>query len=349
MQEIRNAEKGKYRSFERSQFPNRCIVCNKNLLFGSDFFLLPLEDALPSKLITNQKQTYYTCECIDQNYAWLTYQYGPIRTLSDPKNSESDAHVDLVVNIDIGYSLVDNSLLSDFDHNQSITDENKLYHHHHQTSELTYFRVPVDDILFTRHIKKVATNAKGAKNIEMKCEKLIDLGNSLSLFSLMNFHNPYGLFSGRSIYGNLEAWLGFDVEIKDLFIFSGAPFWQRIKKSLLIESIVTCISFVERFGSSISSDEIENLEVARNRFIAHFDLDADDDETKGYVEILYSTFNKLVKDFNKKHNKPPYNLHISFEELYLSLPRPHTSCDNAFRNILSLINFCYKQQNQDLT
>ena len=200
----------------------------------------------------------------------------------------------------------------------------------------------MDDILLTPYIRKIAAdNSKKAENIETKCKKIIGLGTSLSLFSILNFHNVDSRITGKMIYGNLRNWLGFDTEIKDLLIYSGAPFWERIRKSLLIESIITCIGFTDRFSHIVSSAEIENLEAARHEFIAHFDANPNNEKTRGYIETLYSTFNKFVEDFNSKHNKDPYYLYIDFEEYHYILPEPHTGCDKALRNILRLINSEY--------
>ena len=87
----------------------------------------------------------------------------------------------------------------------------------------------------------------------------------------------------------------------------------------------------------------KNLKSARDKFIAHFDLNANDKETQGYIETLYSTFNELIKDFNKKYNKPPYNLYINLDEYYYNLPTPHTICDESFKHILQLINSYYER------
>ena len=351
MNQIRMSESGKYKSFPRASFPSHCPVCNKPLCFESDLCLLPSNDGINPKkrIIYPQRQTYYACECLTQNYAWMAYTKGTIREIVQGIGQESDNNYEMIVSVDIGYNLMNYHLLSDLHGSQGITDENKLYHHlHHNNDDIIYFRMLIDDILLTPYIRKLAGgNSKQAENIERKSKKIIDLATSLSLLSIMNFHNPDVPTAGKWIYGNFHNWLGFDTEIKDLFIYSGAAFWEHIKTSILAESIVTCLAIVENLSSIQPNDDIENLKEARHKFIAHFDFSGENEKTRGYIESLYSTFNELVKDFNTKHYVDPYYLYINLREYYYQLPHRHTPCDDAFRNVLRLIRSQYERYRSD--
>ena len=349
MNQIKISESGKYKSFPRASFPSYCPVCNKPLRFESDLCLLPSNDRTNPKkrIIYPQRQTYYACsKCLTQNYAWMAYTKGTIREIVQGIGQESDNNYEMIVSLDIGYNLMSHHLLSDLHSSQGITDENKLYHHlHHNNDDIIYFRVPIDDILLTPYIRKLADgNSKQAENIEKKSKKIIDLATSLSLLSIMNFHNPDIPAVGKSINLNFHSWLGFDTEIKNLFIYSGPAFWEHIKTSMLAESIVTCLAIVENLSRiQPSDDDIEKLKEARHKFIAHFDFSGENEKTRGYIESLYSTFNELVKDFNTKHHRAPYYLYINLPEYYYQLPHRRTPCDDAFKNVLRLIHSRYEQ------
>ena len=351
MNQIRISESDKYKSFPRASFPSHCPVCNKPLRFESDLCLSPSNDRTNPKkrIIYPQRQTYYACGCLTQNYAWMAYTKGTIREIVQGIGEESDNNYEMIISLDIGYNLMSYHLLSDLHGSQGITDENKLYHHlHHNNDDIICFRVPIDDLLLVPYIGKLTDgNSKQAENIERKSKKIIDLATSLSLLSIMNFHNPDIPTVDRWINANFHNWLGFDIEIKDLFIYSGPAFWEHIKTSILAESIVTCLAIVENLSSIQPSDDIEKLKEARHKFIAHFDFSGENEKTRGYIESLYSTFNELVKGFNTKHYVDPYYLYINLREYYYQLPHGHTPCDDAFRNILRLIHSRYEQYRSD--
>ncbi|MCY3722182.1 MAG: hypothetical protein OXG97_08165 [Candidatus Poribacteria bacterium] len=353
MHQMKINECEQYHSFPRNQFPNRCIVCNERFRFASDLYILPplkgrRKNDIVEKNVYPQKQTYYTCDCLKQNHAWLAYTESIVREygIGELYNDEIDElYEDEIptISLDMGYVLQNYALLTDIHGSSGIVDENSMYHHqHHNNDNLIYFRVPIDNILLTPYIRKIAAgDSDKAEEIEKKCKKLVDIGTSLSLLSIMNFHNANDLFGNRWMYGNLSAWLGFDTEIKDLYIYTGAPFWEHIKKSLLVDSVVSCVEFAKHGNFSHLYKETENLKVARDKFIAHWDADGDNEETKGYIDSLYLSFNEFVKDFNNEYNKHPYNLSINLDELYYVLPKPHTPCDDAFGNILRLIQSQY--------
>lgn len=351
MNQIRISESGQYKSFPRGSFSSHCPVCNEPLRFESDLCLLPSNDRtnLKKRIIYLQRQTYYVCECLTHNYAWMAYTKGTIREIVQDIGEESDNNYEMIISLDIGYNLMSHHLLSDLHGSQGITDENKLYHHlHYNNDDIIYFRVPIDDKLLTPYIRKLADNSKQAENIKRKSEKIIDLATSLSLLSIMNFHNSDIPTGDKWINLNFRNWFGFDTEIKDLFIYSGAAFWEHIKTSMLAESIVTCLAIVESLSSIQLNDDIENLKEARHKFIAHFDFSGENEKTRGYVDSLYSTFNELVKDFNTKHYVDPYYLYINLPEYYYQLPHGRTPCDDAFRNVLRLIHSRYEQYMENM-
>lgn len=345
MQKIKNDEFSKYHSLPRTQFPNQCPVCDTNFRFASDFYLLSeSDDQNVVKTVHPLKQTYYVCKCLNQNHAWLAYTQGAItETLV-----EEDRAKDIlpVYSIELGYSLVNYALFSEFYGFEGVTDEINLYHHQHRTdNELIYFRVPIDEIILTPYIKKVTVgNSKLKDRLEIQCKKIMELGISLSLLSIMNFHNPASPALGRWVLGNLHSWLGFETEIKDLFIYSGAMFWEHTKKSFMYDSVIICVELIQSHFSNLNKAlDITNLKAARDQFVAHFDVSGNNETTRGYIKTLYSAFNGLVKEFNRRYNQTPYSLNIGFEEFHYNLPTPNTPYDNALRHILRIINSQYEQ------
>lgn len=331
MYKIKDKEIGNYPQFRMKQFPNQCSVCLSPLHFERDFLIAePDEDSGQIRTIFPQIQTYYRCECLDKNLAWLVYKQSVISDTDPTKN---------VTVLDVGHVLMNHQLLSDVYGDENIVNEDSHYHHFHRSNsddDLICVQVPVDNILLKEYIKKITGgNFEHTENVRISCEKTIELGTSLSVLSIMNFHNP-----GNVNYINLQNWLGFETEIKDLLIYSGAPYWQHIKNVMMRNSVIMCVELIQSYFSNIEkSIDIANLKEARNKFIAHFDIDGDDEKTKSYIRTLYSACNKIVKSFNRKFNKDPYKLHIGLEASLI--PDPQTNCDQAFKSILEKLNSVY--------
>lgn len=108
MTQIRIGESGKYESFPRASFPSYCPACNKPLHFESDLCLLSSNDRTNPKkrIIYPQRQTYYACECLPQNYAWMAYTEGTIREIVQGIDQESDNNHEMLISLDIGYNLM---------------------------------------------------------------------------------------------------------------------------------------------------------------------------------------------------------------------------------------------------
>ena len=344
MYQIRHNERDKFHSFPMNEFREQCPVCCTPLMFHEDYYLLQNKKNKSLKNIYPQIQTAYKCKCLSDGYGWVPYKEGAIAIENEDTDNDSTMYPRTL--LDIGYEMIGHPLLSDFSDNETVENKSRLYHHYHQqqvNNDTTIFRVPIGDIFLKSYVKNLPNIRPEAKTeIAKKCEKVVELGISLNILSIMYFHNLYIHGSGKFIDANLEHWFGFSTEIKDLLIFSGSPFWEHIKGSLIRDSVITCIGLIERYFNNITkSIDIENIKEARHRSFAHLDtIAAIDQKTKGYIKTLYEAFNIIVKEFNRTHNKGPYKLHIDFESSYI-IPSPRTPCDSAFRHILQIINAAY--------
>ena len=343
MYEIRHNERDKFHSFPMNEFREHCPVCHTPLMFHADYYLLQNKRNKSLKNIYPQIQTAYKCECLSDGYAWIPYKEGLIAIENEDTDNAGTMYPSTL--LDIGYEMINNQLLSDFSDNETVENKSRLYHHYYQqqiNNDTTIFRVPSGDTLLKSYVNNLPNISSEAKTeIAKKCEKVVELGISLNILSIIYFQNLYIHGSGKFIDAKLEHWLGFSTEIKDLLIFSGSPFWEHIKGSLIRDSVITCTELIKKYFSNITKNiDIENIKEARNRFFAHLDPAAIDEKTKGYIKTLYEAFGVIVKEFNRKHNK--HKLHINFESSYI-IPSPHTPCDSAFRNILQIINEAHKQ------
>lgn len=258
MHQIRHNERDKFHSFPMNGFREQCPVCCTPLMFHADYYLLPNKENKSLKNIYPQIQTAYKCECLSNGYAWIPYKEGLIAIENEDTDNDGIIRRMRRTSLDIGYEMINNPLLSNFSDNETVENKSKLYHHYHQqqvNNDTTIFRVPSGDIFLKAYVNNLPNISPEAKiEIAKKCEKVVELGISLNILSIMYFHNLYIHGSGKFIDANLEHWLGFSTEIKDLLIFSGSPFWEHIKGSLIRDSVIICTELIKKYFSNITKN-----------------------------------------------------------------------------------------------
>ena len=321
--------------------PMICPVCNQQLIAKSGYVLEPrddLDDELDKKeSIDPAPKRYYECSCHEnQGKIYFPYSEGLIETVKENEQGKIP-----IVALGAGENIAHDTPLSDTTHHD--TYENKTYFQYdifqrqnNNNIDINLFLIKASNILVDDYIRGYSGMSNKAKdNAILEYPRVIKLCNTLSLLSLMCGIRelPFGMR-----VGNIRD--PFNTSIPNLLIFSGSPFWEFVKELLLQSALATSKILIDRHSNLNKGGKYDPLKKIRNN-IHHPDIPFDDEESKGYIDLLYA----FARDIENKMNKKvldKYNLKLDYW-LLLGQPQVQTTYDRAFVHILGKINHIYEQ------
>ena len=110
---------------------------------------------------------------------------------------------------------------------------------------------------------------------------------------------------------------------------------------MLQSALATSKILIDRHNNLNKGGKYDPLKKIRNN-IHHPDLSFNDEESKGYIDLLY----KFALDIEQKMNKrvlDKYNLKLADYWLLLGQPEAQTIYDRSFVHVLGMINHAYRQ------
>ena len=337
----KSAEKQKYIKFNTTQ-PMICPVCKQQIIPKNAHIIMSPDildsDSDKKKVISSAPKRYYECSCYEnESKIYFQYSEGLIETVKENEQDEIP-----IVALGVGKNIAPETPLSDtMPHD---TYENKTYHQYdnfqtqnNNNTDIDLHLIKASDILVDDYIRGYSGMPDKAKdNVILEYPRIIKLCNTLSLLALMCGRRQ-GLFGFRYA-GVCDP---FNTSIPDLLIYSGSPFWEFVKELLLQSALATSKILIDRHGNLNKGGKYDPLKKIRNN-IHHPDISFNDEESKGYIDLLY----KFAHDIQQKMNKcvlSKYNLKLEDYWLLLGQPEDQTIYDRSFVRILGMINHVYEQ------
>ena len=337
-----SAEKQKYIKLDTTR-PMPCSVCNQQII-PKNAHIIMIPDILDSdsdkkKGISSAPKRYYECSCYEnQSKIYFPYREEVIGTMRENKQDKIP-----IVTLDIGKNVAPETPLSDT--TRYDTYGNKTYYlydsfqmQNNNNTDIDLFLIKASDILVDDYIRGYSGMPVEAKdNAILEYPRVIKLCNTLSLLALMCARQ--GLPFGTRV-GNVRD--SFNTSIPDLLIYSGAPFWEFVKELLLQSALTTSKWLLLRYNDLNKDGKYDRIKKIRDHNIDHPKSDFDDEESKGYIDLLY----KFALDIEQKMNKKvlgKYNLKLEDYWLLLGQPQEQTIYDRSFVRILGMINHIYEQ------
>ena len=332
-----SAEKQKYIKFNTTQ-PMTCQVCDQQIIPKNAHIIILGSDSDKKKVISSAPKRYYECSCYEnESKIYFQYSEGLIETVKENEQDEIP-----IVALGVGKNIAPETPLSDtMPHD---TYENKTYHQYdnfqtqnNNNTDIDLHPIKASDILVDDYIRGYSGMPDKAKdNVILEYPRIIKLCNTLSLLAIMCGRRelPFGF----RYAGVCDP---FNTSIPDLLIYSGSPFWEFVKELLLQSALATSKILIDRHGNLNKGGKYDPLKKIRNN-IHHPDISFNDEESKGYIDLLY----KFAHDIQQKMNKcvlSKYNLKLEDYWLLLGQPEDQTIYDRSFVRILGMINHVYEQ------
>ena len=339
----KSAEKQKHIKLNTTR-PMICPVCNQQLIAKSGYVLeyrdaLDLDDEPDKKeSIDPAPKRYYECSC-DKNQGKIYFPYSEGLISTTRKKNDGTP----VVTLDTGKNIAPETPLSDtmpYD-----TYETKTYFQYdifqmqnNNNTDINLFLIKASDILVDDYIRGYSGMPNEAKDNDILVyPRVIKLCNTLSLLALMCGRRE--LFFGGRLNNVCDP---FNTSIPNLLIYSGPPFWDFVKESLLQSALTSSKWLIDRYNDLNKGGKYNSIKKIRNDNIDHPKSDFDDKESQGYINLLY----EFARDIQQQMNKrvlDKYNLKIEDYWLLLGQPEDQTIYDRSFVRILGMINHVYEQ------
>ena len=337
----KSAEKQKYIKFTATQ-PMICQVCKQQIIPKNAHIIISPDildnDSKKKKGISSVPKRYYECSCYEnKSKIYFPYREGIVEIMKENEQGKIP-----IVTLDIGKNIVPETPLSDtmpYD-----TYGNKTYYQYdnfqrqnNDHTDIYLHLIKANDILVDDYISDYSEMPNEAKdNVILEYPRVLKLCNTLSLLAIMCGRRET-LFGSR--YGGVCD--PFNTSIPDLLIYSGSPFWEFVKELLLQSALATSKILIDRHSNLNKGGKYDPLKKIRNN-IHHPDIPFNDEESKGYIDLLY----KFALDIEQKMNKRvlnKYNLELGGYWLLLGQPEEQTIYDHSFARILRMINHIYEQ------
>ena len=337
----KSAEKQKYIKFNATQ-SMICPVCKQQIIPKNAHIIMSPDildnDSNKKKVISPVPKRYYECSCYEnRSKIYFPYREGIVETLKENEQGKIP-----IITLGIGKNIVPETPLSDtmpYDTcgNKTYYQYDNFQRQHNNDIDIELHPIKASDILVDDYIRNYPQGLDKVKeNAILEYPRVIKLCNTLSLFAIMCGRRETLL--GSQYMGVCDP---FNTSIPDLLIYSGSPFWEFVKELLLQSALATSKILIDRHSNLNKGRKYDPLKKIRNN-IHHPDLSFNDQESKGYIDLLY----KFALDIEQKMNTcvlDKYNLKIEDYWLLLGLPEDQTIYDRSFVRILGMINHVYEQ------
>ena len=337
-----SAEKQKYIKLDTTR-PMICPVCNQQIIPKNAHIIMSSDildsDSDKKKVISSAPKRYYECSCYE-NQSKIYFQYSEGLTETVKENEQDKIPI---VALGVGKNIAPETPLSDtMPHD---TYENKTYYQYdnfqtqnNNNTNIDLHPIKASDILVDDYIRGYSGMPNEAKDNDILVyPRVIKLCNTLSLLALMCGRRE--LFFGGRLNNVCDP---FNTSIPNLLIYSGPPFWDFVKESLLQSALTSSKWLIDRYNDLNKGGKYSSIKKIRNDNIDHPKSDFDDKESQGYINLLY----EFARDIQQKMNKrvlDKYNLKIEDYWLLLGQPEDQTIYDRSFVRILGMINHVYEQ------